>query len=103
MAYFDQKIQNGPQHMEVQMSKVEYFGRIQGIFEIDYRTFQVYILDVQLVRAITHGRNPTLQRDASGFVAIDSTKLWTDRSDTFVLVESCEQVYVLTLYHKHCV
>ena len=60
MAFFDQEIQSGPQHIEAQMSKVEYFGRIQGIFEIGYRSFQVYIFDVQWFKAITYGRNPTL-------------------------------------------
>ena len=69
---------------------MEYFGRIQGIFEIDYMTFQMYILDVQWFKAVIQRRNPTIQRDAFGFVAIDSTKLWTNRSDTFVLAKSCK-------------
>ena len=53
----------------------------------------MYILDVQWFKEITQGRNPTIQRDASGFVAIDSTKIWKNWSDTFVLAKSCEQVY----------
>ena len=91
MASFDQEIQT-TQNNEVKISKVEYFGIIHGIFEIDYRTFEMYVLDVVWFKAVTQGRNPTIQRDASGFVAIDSTKLWTDKNDTFVLANSCEQV-----------
>ena len=53
----------------------------------------MYILDVQWFKVVTQGRNPTIQRDASGFVAIDSTKLWENQSKTFVLANSCEQVY----------
>ena len=71
----------------------EYFGRTQGIFKIDYKTFKMYIHDVQWFKVVTQGWNPIVQRDVFDFVAIDSTKLWTNRSDTFVLVESCEQVY----------
>ena len=72
---------------------MDYFGRIQVIFDIDYKTFKMYILDVQWFKAVTQGRNPTIQRDTSGFVAIDSTRLWTNQSDTFVLAKSCEYVY----------
>ena len=92
MASFDQEIHNG-QNSQVQLSKVEYYERIQGIFEIDYRTFQIYILDVHWFKVVTKGQNQIVERDAFGFVAIDLTKLWTNQSDTFVLAESCEQVY----------
>ena len=47
---------------------------------------------------MTQGRNPTVQQDASGFVAIDSTKLWKNTSDMFVLAETCEQVLNIKLY-----
>ena len=76
MVSFNQEIHNG-QCNQVQLSKVEYFGRIQDIFDIDYRNFDMYILDVQWFKVVTQGRNPTIQRDASSFATIDSTKLWT--------------------------
>ena len=44
MASCDQETQT--RQDEVLISKVEYFGTIHGIFEIDYRTFQMYVLDV---------------------------------------------------------
>ena len=37
-----------------------------------------------------NGPNAIVRRDASGFFAIDSTKLWTNESDTFVLPQHCE-------------
>ena len=93
MASFEQEIHDGL-NGDVQLSKVEYCGRIQNILQVDYRSFQMFLLDVQWFKAVTQGRNPTIQRDASGFVAIDSTKLWRNTSDTFVLAETCEQVYI---------
>lgn len=91
MASFEQEIQSG-HNGEVQVSNIEYCGRIQSILEVDFRSFQMFLLDVQWFKAVTQGRNPTIQRDASGFVAINSTRLWTNRTDTFVLAETCEQV-----------
>ena len=95
MASFEQEIHglNGG----VQISKVEYCGRIQNIFQVDYRSFQVFLLNVQWFNVVTQGRNPIVQGDASGFVAIDSTKLWTNASDTFVLLETCEEVYNINI------
>ena len=55
----------------------------------------MFLLDVQWFKAVTQERNPTIIRDASGFVAIDSTKLWTNKSDTFVLPKTCEQVCLI--------
>ena len=54
----------------------------------------MFLLNVQWFKVVTQGRNPIVQRDASGFVAIDSTKLLTNISDTFVLAKTCEQVYI---------
>ena len=88
MASFEQEIHG--LDGGVQVSKVDYCGRIQNILQVDYRSFQMFLLDVQWFKAVTQGRNPTIQRDASGFVAIDSTKLWTSTSDTFVLAKICE-------------
>jgi len=84
MASFEQEIFIG-QDKEMQVSKIEYCGRIQSIFQVDYRSFHMFLLDVQWFKAITTGRNPTVGRDGSGFVVKDSTKLWTNQSDTFVL------------------
>ena len=88
MASFEQEIHrlNG----KVQLSKVEYCGRIQNILQVDYRSFQMFLLNVQWFKVVSQGRNPTVQRDAFGFVAIDSTKLWTNTSDMFVLAKTCE-------------
>lgn len=91
MSSFEQEILTGHNN-EVQLSKIEYCGRIQNIFQVDYRSFHMFLLDVQWFKAITTGRNPTVRKDGSGFVAIDSTKLWTNRSDTFALAETCEHV-----------
>ena len=92
MASFEQEILTR-HNDEVQLSKIEYCGRIQNIFQVDYKSFHMFLLDVQWFKATTTGQNPTIRRDVSGFVAIDSTKLWwTNRSDTFVLAKTCEQV-----------
>ena len=70
MASFQQEIQNGPTG-DVQIQNIQYCGRIQSIFEVDFRSFKMFLFHVQWFKAVTHGRNPTIQRDASGFVAID--------------------------------
>ena len=95
MASFEQEIHG--LDGEVQLSKVEYCGRIQTILQVDYRIFQMFLLDVQWFKVVTQGRNPTVQRDVFGFVAIDSTKLWTNTSDTFVLAKTCEKVCTIKL------
>lgn len=91
MASFQQEIQTS-HNGEVQVKNIEYCGIIQSILEVDFRSFQMFLLDVQWFKAVTQGRNPTIQRDASGFVSINSARLWTNRTDTFVLAETCEQV-----------
>ena len=48
------------------------------------------LLNVQWFKVVRQGRNPTIQQDAFGFVAIDSIKLWTNTSNTFVLAKTCE-------------
>ena len=50
----------------------------------------MFLLDVQWFKLVTQGRNPIVKCDAFGFVAIDSTKLWTNVSNTFVLAKTCE-------------
>jgi len=39
------------------------------------------------------GQGTTIHRDISRFLKVESTKLWTDLCDTFVLPQHCEQVY----------
>ena len=41
---------------------------------------------------ISQGLLTSICRDKSGLIQIDSTKLWTNQTDTFVLPEHCEQV-----------
>ena len=50
-------------------------------------------------KVVTKGRNQIVQQDAFGFVAIDSTKLWTNASDTFVHAETCEKVYNISIFY----
>ena len=42
-----------------------------------------------------------VQQDASRFVAINYTKLWTNTSDTFVLAETCEHISNIKLYYVY--
>ena len=41
---------------------------------------------------ISQGPLTSIRRDKSGLIQIDSTKLWTNQTETFVLPEHCEQV-----------
>ena len=58
-------------------SRLDYCGMTHDIIEVDFSHFLIFILDV-------------IRRDASGFFAMNSTKLWTNESDTFVLPQHCE-------------
>ena len=69
-----------------------YFGTIQDIIKVNFRRFSTFIFDVKWFKVITQGLQPTVRRSKSGFVQIDSTKVWTDQTDTFVLPEHCEQI-----------
>ena len=69
MASFEQEIQDG-HNGGVQYSKIEYCGRIKSILEVDFRSFQMFLLDVQWFKVVTQGRNPTILRKASGFVLL---------------------------------
>ena len=39
---------------------------------------------------IISGTSASVHRDKSGLIQVDSTKLWTDSRDTFILLEHCE-------------
>ena len=72
---------------------MEYCGVIQDIFfKLQFRRFDYFLFDVKWFRVVTTGRNATVRRDKSGMLQVDSTKLWIDARDTFVLPEHCGQV-----------
>ena len=71
---------------------MQYFGHLKEIINVDYRSFNMLLFDVQWFKVIMEGSNATVRRDVSGFLKVDSTKLWNDLRDTFVLPEHCEQV-----------
>ena len=94
MAKFQQQSRTSASDTNICISDIEYFGLIQDILKIDFRsTFHVFIFDVQWFKVIMEGQGATIRRDISGFVEVDSTKLWTDLRDTFVLPQHCEQVH----------
>lgn len=76
----------------IMLGQLDYCGTIQDILKISFRKFDYFIFDVKWFKVVTTGRNATVRRDKSGLIQVDSTKLWTDEKDTFVLPEHCEQV-----------
>ena len=73
------------------MVEIAYYGTIQDILRIDYRTFHMFILDVKWLKPISSESNPTIRKDDSGFIAVDSTCGWSNESDTYVLASTIEQ------------
>ena len=71
---------------------LDYFGNIQDILKVGFRSFELFIFDVKWFKVITNGPHATVRRDKSGLIQVDSTKVWTDQRDTFVRPEHCEQV-----------
>ena len=71
---------------------LDYFGTIQDILKVGFRSFELFIFDVKWFKVITNGPHATVRRDKSGLIQVDSTKVWTDQRDTFVRPEHCEQV-----------
>ncbi|MCO5594101.1 hypothetical protein L7F22_048122 [Adiantum nelumboides] len=88
MATFDQDASN-TSNIEV---RLDYYGLIQDILEVNYRRFSHFILDVRWFKVIKRGRNATVPRDQSGLYAIDSKAIWRDKNDTFVFPHQCEQI-----------
>ena len=92
MAKFEQASQRYATHPNVVISEMQYFGVLKEIINVDYQSFNVLVFDVQWFTVILTGLNATVRRDISGFLEVNSTKLWSALRDTFVLPEHCEQV-----------
>ena len=78
------------------MEKFTYYGHIQDILKVPYRSFEVHILDVAWYKVAKGGHRPSMKVAQNGFVVVDSKRLWTNRSDTFVFPNQCNQVHVQT-------
>lgn len=72
--------------------RLDYYGLIQQILEINYRRFSFFLLDVKWFKVVKRGQSATVREDLSGLYAIDSKAMWTNKSDTFVFPHQCEQV-----------
>lgn len=92
MANFEQESRARASDLNLQFCQLDYCGILKEILEVSFRAFTIYIFDVKWFRVICNGSNATVRRDNSGFYAIDSTKFWTNESDTYVLPGHCEQV-----------
>ena len=71
---------------------LDYCGTIQDIIKVGFRKFDMFIFYVKWFKVISEGPLATVRRDRSGLVQVDSTKIWTNQKDTFVLPEHCEQI-----------
>lgn len=89
MATFDQE-RSSTDNTDI---RLDYYGLIQDILEVNYRRFSMFLLDVKWFKVVKTGRGATVRRDQSGFYAIDSKVVWTNKEDTFVFPHQCEQVY----------
>lgn len=92
MAKFEQASRRRATDPNVVISEMQYFGVLKTIINVDYRSFSVLLFDVQWFKVMMTGPNATVRRDISGFLEVNSTKLWSDLRDTFVLPKHCEQV-----------
>ena len=88
-ATFDQETVAG----SGQFQKYTYYGHINKILAIGYRSFELYILDVTCYQSVTGGQRPSIKVAQNGFVVVDSRRLWLDRRDTFVFFYQCDQVF----------
>lgn len=93
MAMFTQDSRASARDLNIVNSELDYVGNIKNILKVGFRTFHFYILDVQWFKVVCRGPQATVRRDGCGFFQIDSTKIWQDESDTFVLPQHCEQVH----------
>ena len=92
MACFSQDSRASARDVNVINVDLDYVENIVNILKVNFRIFHFFILDVQWFRVVCRGPQATVRRDASGFFQIDSSKLWNDQSDTFVLPQHCEHV-----------
>lgn len=96
-ATFDQETSAGSGQLE----KFTYYGHIQEILAVSYRSFEIHILDVKWYEVVKGGHRPSIKVAQNGFVVVDSKRLWTNRTDTFVFPDQCDQVHIL-LYSPNC-
>ena len=75
-----------------QVEKFTYYGHISQILQIGYRSFELNILDVKWYQFVKGGQRPPIKVAQNGFVVGDSTHIWSNRSDTFVFPDQCDQV-----------
>ncbi|RYA39312.1 hypothetical protein DD606_25795, partial [Enterobacter cloacae complex sp. GF14B] len=92
MVSFTQKSRASARDTNESTSNLDYCGLVSDILKVSFRRFEMFLLDVKWFKVITSGRNATVHRDGNKLVQIDSTKTWTDVSDTFALPEHSEQV-----------
>lgn len=74
--------------------QMEYYcGIINNILKIDYRTFNIFALDVKWFKEpLCEGAQANVRKHPSGIMAIDSTSIWQGNKDSLVLPQHCEQV-----------
>jgi len=72
----------------------DYCGIITNILKIDYRTFNIFALDVKWFKEpLCKGAYANVRRHPSGIMAIDSTRIWKDgNKDSLVIPQHCEKV-----------
>lgn len=63
--------------------RLDYYGLIQDILEVNYRRFYMFILDLKWFKVVKTGRGATVHRDQSGFYAIDSKVVWINKDDMY--------------------
>jgi len=98
---FSQDSRESARDINIINVELDYVRNIVNILKVNFRIFHFIILDVQWFRVVCRGPQGTIRQDASGFFQIDSTKLWNDQSDTFVMPQHCEQVNNLLNYVTH--
>lgn len=92
MAKFEQSSRRRATDPNIVITEMQYFGHLKEIINVDYQSFHMLLFDVQWFKVIMAGSNATVRRDVSGFLEVDSTKLWNDLRDTFVLSKHYEQI-----------
>ena len=81
----------------------DYCGLIQNIIKVDYRSFFIYLFEVKwFLDVIERGPGTSIKTHINGFITIDSTKFWGNKTGTFILPQHCDQVcvskYVLSCF-----
>ena len=59
----------------VVISKMQYFGVLKEIINVDYQSFNVLIFDVQWLKVLMMGSNAIIHRDISRFIVVNSSTL----------------------------